>query len=118
MLRLCCLWGNRRGEVHQHRKNAALVCPTIVDCSREKYHNHGCKGGTMVKSYKYIVNKGVMKWEDYGYNSMLNSRIECKTTHSQCKYNPKQVQQKIIGYVNVRKGDEEDLKNAVGLRPV
>merc|ERR1712072_1323563 len=59
-----------------------------------------------------------MKWEDYGYNSLLNSRIECKTTNSQCKYNANQVQQRIIGYVNVRKGDEEDLKNAVGLRPV
>jgi len=100
-------------------KMQKLSAQQVVDCSTNPtFRNHGCKGGTMVKSYKYIIKNGVMKWNDYGYNTVLNSEPECKTTHSQCKYKADQVQQRIIGYVNVRKADEEDLKNAVALRPV
>jgi len=102
----------------QTGKMVKLSAQQIVDCSREEYRNHGCKGGTMVKSYKYITKYGVMKDTDYGYNTVLNSQPSCKTTHSTCKYNAAQVQQRIIGYVNVREGDEMDLKNAVSLRPV
>ena len=36
----------------------------------------------------------------------------------QCKFHKQQVQQRIAGYVNIREGNEEDIKNAVGMRPV
>jgi C1A family cysteine protease len=99
-------------------KMVKLSAQQIVDCSREVYRNHGCKGGTMVKSYKYIIEHGLMKDVDYGYNTILNSQPSCKTTHSTCKYNKSKVQQRIVGYVNVREGDEVDLMNAVAQRPV
>jgi len=97
-----------------------LSAQQIVDCSTPNsgFMNHGCKGGTMVKSYKYIIKNGLMKWEDYGYRTELNSRPECKLMYSRCKYKKDKVAQRIKGYVNIRKGAENDLKNAVGMRPV
>merc|ERR1711881_835203 len=97
-----------------------LSAQQIVDCSTPNsgFMNHGCKGGTMVKSYKYIIKNGLMKWEDYGYRTELSSRPECKLVYSHCKYKKHKVAQRIHGYVNIRKGSEHDLKNAVGMRPV
>lgn len=95
-----------------------LSAQQILDCSREEFRNHGCTGGTMVKSYKYINTYGLMKNSDYGYNSVLNSKPACKTQHGICKYKKDKVVQSILGYVNVREGDEHDLKNAVAQRPV
>jgi len=97
-----------------------LSAQQIVDCSTPNsgFMNHGCKGGTMVKSYKYIIKNGLMKWEDYGYRTSLNSRPECKLVYSRCKYQKSKVHQKILGYVNIQKGNEKDLMNAVGMRPV
>merc|ERR1712072_206062 len=97
-----------------------LSAQQIVDCSTPSsgFMNHGCKGGTMVKSYKYIIKNGLMKWEDYGYRTELNSEPECKLVYSHCKYKKHKVAQRIHGYVNIRKGSEGDLKNAVGMRPV
>jgi len=100
-------------------KMVKLSAQQIVDCTHdEEFRNHGCKGGTMVKSYKYITKYGVMKDSDYGYNTILNSQPSCKTTKSACKYDKAKVQQHIVGYVNIREGDEKDLMNAVGQRPV
>jgi len=101
-------------------KLTKLSAQQIVDCSTPSsgFMNHGCKGGTMVKSYKYIIKNGLMKWEDYGYRTELNSRPECKLVYSHCKYKKHKVAQRIHGYVNIRKGSEGDLKNAVGMRPV
>jgi len=97
-----------------------LSAQQIVDCSTPSsgFMNHGCKGGTMVKSYKYIIKNGLMKWEDYGYRTSLNSRPECKLMYARCKFKKHKVVQTINGYVNIRKGVENDLKNAVGMRPV
>lgn len=97
-----------------------LSAQQIVDCSTPSsgFMNHGCKGGTMVKSYKYIIKNGLMPWTDYGYRTELNSRPECKLMYARCKYNKKKVVQTIDGYVNIRKGSETDLMNAVGMRPV
>jgi len=97
-----------------------LSAQQIVDCSvpSSGFMNHGCKGGTMVKSYKYIIKNGLMPWEDYGYRTSLNSRPECKLMYSRCKFKKHKVVQTIKGYVNIRKGVENDLKNAVGMRPV
>jgi len=97
-----------------------LSAQQIVDCSTPSsgFMNHGCKGGTMVKSYKYIIKNGLMPWTDYGYRTELNSRPECKLMYARCKYKKEKVVQHIDGYVNIRKGDETDLMNAVGNRPV
>jgi len=97
-----------------------LSAQQIVDCSTPSsgFMNHGCKGGTMVKSYKYIIKNGLMPWTDYGYRTELNSRPECKLMYARCKFKKKQVVQTIDGYVNIRKGSEKDLMNAVGMRPV
>ena len=103
----------------QTGKLKKLSAQQIVDCSsNNEFGNHGCKGGTMVKSYKYVHKYGLMKWEDYGYDSVPNSKPECKVTASKCKYDAKKVQQRILGYVNIREGNEKDLENAVGQRPV
>merc|ERR1711998_808857 len=101
-------------------KLTKLSAQQIVDCSTPSsgFMNHGCNGGTMVKSYKYIIKNGLMKWEDYGYRTELNSRPECKLVYSKCKFKKHKVAQKIHGYVNIQKGSEGDLKNAVGMRPV
>jgi len=53
-----------------------------------------------------------------GYRTELNSRPECKLMYSRCKFKKDKVHQTIHGYVNIRKGVEGDLKNAVGMRPV
>ena len=57
----------------------------------------------MVKSYKYIIKNGVMKNEDYGYRTELNSEPRCKLVYSNCKYDPDKVVQRIKGYVNIQK---------------
>merc|ERR1712139_53893 len=97
-----------------------LSAQQIVDCSTpsSSFMNHGCKGGTMVKSYKYIIKNGLMPWTEYGYRTELNSRPECKLMYARCKYKKDKVVQHIDGYVNIRKGSERDLRNAVGMRPV
>jgi C1A family cysteine protease len=97
-----------------------LSAQQIVDCSTPSsgFMNHGCKGGTMVKSYKYIIKNGLMPWTDYGYRTELNSRPECKLMYARCKYKKDKVVQTIDGYVNIRKGSEHDMRNAVGMRPV
>jgi len=97
-----------------------LSAQQIVDCSTPSsgFMNHGCKGGTMVKSYKYIIKNGLMPWTDYGYRTELNSRPECKLMYARCKYKKKKVVQTIDGYVNIRKGSEKDMLNAAGMRPI
>lgn len=106
--------------VIQGKPLVKLSAQQIVDCSTPSsgFMNHGCKGGTMVKSYKYIIKNGLMKWTDYGYRTDLNSRPECKLMYARCKYHKQKVAQHIEGYVNIRKGSEKDLMNAVGMRPV
>merc|ERR1740130_1346125 len=113
--------GAIEGAVWTHKKSLVrLSAQQIVDCSAPSsgFMNHGCKGGTMVKSYKYIVKNGVMKNEDYGYRTELNSQPRCKLVYSHCKYDAERVEQRIKGYVNIQKGSETDLMNAVGMRPV
>merc|ERR1711934_388363 len=97
-----------------------LSAQQIVDCSTPSsgFMNHGCKGGTMVKSYKYIIKNGLMPWTDYGYRTELNSRPECKLMYARCKFKKAKVVQSIDGYVNIRKGSEKDMLNAAGMRPV
>jgi len=97
-----------------------LSAQQIVDCSTPSsgFMNHGCKGGTMVKSYKYIIKNGLMPWTDYGYRTELNSRPECKLMYARCKYKKEKVVQHIDGYVNIRKGSEKDMANAAGMRPI
>jgi len=106
--------------VIQGKPLVKLSAQQVVDCSTPSsgFMNHGCKGGTMVKSYKYIIKNGLMKWTDYGYRTDLNSRPECKLMYARCKYKKEKVVQHISGYVNIRKGSEKDLLNAVGMRPV
>jgi len=94
-----------------------LSAQQIVDCSDE-WSNHRCKGGTMVKSYKYIAKEGLMRDTDYGYNTLLNSSPQCKDSKSQCKYDRSQTQQSVVGYVNIQTGSSEDIMNAVATRPV
>jgi C1A family cysteine protease len=94
-----------------------LSAQQIVDCS-DDWRNHRCKGGTMVKSYKYIAKKGLMRDNDYGYNTLLNSSPQCKHARSRCKYDRSQTQQGVVGYVNIQSGSSQDIMNAVATRPV
>jgi len=94
-----------------------LSAQQIVDCS-DSWSNHRCKGGTMVKSYKYIAKEGLMRDSDYGYNTLLNSSPQCKHSKSRCKYDKSQTAQSVVGYVNIQTGSSRDIMNAVATRPV
>jgi len=86
----------------------------ILSCSAKNFNNHGCHGGTMEKSYKYILhaqdNEGGMTLaSDYGYEGNA----------SPCKRNKfKKVDIKLAGYRKINKGNENDLMDAVAQRPV
>ncbi|VDP77410.1 unnamed protein product [Echinostoma caproni] len=47
----------------------------LVDCSR-KYGNHGCNGGLMTNSYKYLKTAGLESETDYPY---LGNDTRCST---------------------------------------
>ncbi|CAH2085103.1 unnamed protein product [Euphydryas editha] len=93
-------------EGQHFRKTRSLVSlseQNLIDCS-SSYHNSGCKGGAMNYAFNYIRDNGGIDTEDtYPYEAVDNK----------CRYNPKNSGADDVGFMVIRKGDEQALKQAV-----
>ncbi|XP_029348968.1 cathepsin L.1 [Echeneis naucrates] len=93
-------------EGQNFRKTGKLVSLSeqqLVDCSGD-YGNMGCGGGLMDNAFKYIqANGGIDTEESYPYEA----------EDGQCRYNPATIGAQCTGYVDVKSGDEDALKEAV-----
>jgi len=85
----------------------------LLACSRP-FQNHGCRGGTMEKSFHYIMDaqehdRGITLAKDYAYSG----------TEGSCKRDKfKTINIKLAGYRKIKKSNEADLEDAVAERPV
>ncbi|RUS84659.1 hypothetical protein EGW08_007579 [Elysia chlorotica] len=76
----------------------------LVDCSA-KFGNKGCKGGLMDNAFKYIKeNNGLDTEQSYPYTAK---------TGRTCKFNPSAVGATDTGFVDVKRGSEEALQQAL-----
>ncbi|XP_052436734.1 procathepsin L-like isoform X2 [Carassius gibelio] len=86
-------------------KLVSLSEQQLVDCSRA-FGNLGCNGGLMDQTFQYIeVNGGLDTEESYPYEGIDN----------QCRFNPSTVGATCRGYVDVIRGDESALQEAVAI---
>ncbi|XP_077477467.1 cathepsin L.1 [Stigmatopora argus] len=93
-------------EGQTFRKTGKLVSLSeqqLVDCSG-KFGNEGCMGGLMDNAFQYIQKNGGIDTEDsYPYEA----------EDGQCRFNAANIGATCTGYVDVKKGDERGLKEAV-----
>nr|ACO10357.1 Cathepsin L precursor [Caligus rogercresseyi] len=93
-------------EGQTFRKTGKLIPlseQNLVDCSR-KYGNNGCEGGLMDFAFTYIRdNKGIDTEGSYPYEGV----------GGRCHYDPSKKGSSDIGFVDVKKGSEEELLKAV-----
>ncbi|XP_037652059.1 cathepsin L.1 [Sebastes umbrosus] len=93
-------------EGQTFRKTSKLVSLSeqqLVDCSGD-YGNEGCMGGLMDNAFRYIVANGGIDTEDsYPYEA----------EDGKCRYNPDTIGATCTGFVDVKQGDEDALKEAV-----
>jgi len=101
----------------QYEKKTGKTMPELSDqeilsCSRAE-GNHGCVGGNMEKSYRYILGKHprgeLTLAKDYPYQGDEGS---CKADRF------KTVPTHLKGYRKVQRGSEEDLMDALSQHPV
>ena len=91
------------------RKTGKLISLSeqqLVDCDMSDY---GCRGGFPASAFKYIKSVGgIEKEEDYPYvsQSMYEPRRKCE-------FNKEKVVASNTGYVQLPKGDETKLREAV-----
>ena len=88
-------------------KNKQLVSlseQNLVDCST-LYGNHGCEGGLMDNAFRYIkANGGIDTEASYPYQA-----------HNElCRFQAQNVGATDDGYVDIPRGDEEALTQAIG----
>jgi KDEL-tailed cysteine endopeptidase len=75
----------------------------LIDCSK----NTGCSRGIMDEGFKYIMENGICKEEDYKYENKNNKYCKyCKTFT------------KIDSFVNVISNDENELLKAIVIQPL
>jgi cathepsin L len=91
----------------QHRRASgqlvSLSEQNLIDCSRD-YGTRGCKGGWVDSAFEYIKqNKGIDVEFYYRYHA----------TEQRCMYFDLSRGATITGYVDLKKGDENELKIAV-----
>jgi cathepsin L len=81
----------------------------LIDCSSNtKYGNHGCNGGLMTSAMKYIIDNGGVDTEaSYPYTASQGT----------CHYSAANKAATLKSYINVKKGDENDLQAHVNLGP-
>ncbi|XP_047531379.1 cathepsin L-like [Vanessa atalanta] len=90
-----------------HFINTGFLVPlseqNLIDCSAA-YGNNGCKGGFVANSFTYIRdNEGINTEASYPYKAITDS----------CMYDSDYVGAKVVSFVDLPKGDEDTLKNAV-----
>ncbi|XP_023221639.1 cathepsin L-like [Centruroides sculpturatus] len=69
-----------------------------------KWNNEGCEGGLMDNAFEYVkVNKGIDTEDSYPYEAM----------NDKCRFKRSSIGATCTGYVDVKSGDEEALKQAV-----
>ncbi|XP_006813648.1 pro-cathepsin H-like [Saccoglossus kowalevskii] len=75
----------------------------LIDCA-QAFNNHGCNGGLPAQAFEYIhYNDGLMADIDYQY----------KAKDGKCKYDPSKAAAFVSKIVNITKGDEDGILNAV-----
>ncbi|KAG8013306.1 Cathepsin L [Nibea albiflora] len=93
-------------EGQHFKKTGKLVSLSeqqLVDCSGDNY-NKGCNGGLMDRAFRYIqANGGIDTEESYPYEA----------EDGQCRYKPDSVGATCTGYTDVKRFDEDALKEAV-----
>ncbi|KAK5857545.1 hypothetical protein PBY51_010784 [Eleginops maclovinus] len=91
-------------EGQNYRKTGMLVslsAQQLVDCSNS---NYGCKGGWMNNAFWYIsTNGGIESENSYPYEAM----------DGMCRHNPAYSATTCTGFVNLNRGDEAALEEAV-----
>jgi len=84
-------------------KLVSLSEQQLVDCSA-KFHNDGCNGGLMDNAFDYIKSIGGLDTEEeYPYHAK----------QAKCHFNKAHVAATCTGYVDVKSGDEDALRDAV-----
>jgi cathepsin L len=84
-------------------KLVSLSEQQLVDCSG-KFHNQGCNGGLMDNAFEYIKENGGLDTEDaYPYHAH----------QEKCHFNKKTVGATLSGYIDIKSGDEDALKEAL-----
>ncbi|CAH2085098.1 unnamed protein product [Euphydryas editha] len=93
-------------EGQHFRKTQSLVWlseQNLIDCTLS-YNNSGCTRGFMNNAFMYIRENGGIDTETtYPYEAVVNK----------CRYDPNNAATSDVGFVNILKGDEEELKQVV-----
>ncbi|XP_052088277.1 procathepsin L-like [Mytilus californianus] len=93
-------------EGQHFRKTGKLVSlseQNLMDCS-SKYGNEGCNGGFVGASFAYVKeNRGIDTENGYQYQGKVGS----------CRYTQSNIGATITGHTVIKKGDENQLKEAV-----
>lgn len=94
-------------EAHHAIVNSQLISLSeqqLVDCA-QAFNNHGCEGGLPSQAFEYIYyNGGIESEKDYPYTGKDGS----------CHFNKSKVAATVSGVVNISKGAEGDIVDAVG----
>lgn len=82
----------------------SLSAQNVMDCSKS-YGNEGCRGGFIRQAYRYVqYNGGINSEESYPYKGVDGTT---------CNFNKSKIAATVRGYVNLPRGDEATLKEAV-----
>jgi len=92
----------------KHKKLVSLSEQQLIDCS-EEFGNHGCNGGSMVNSYKYLIYCGGIE---------ANSSYPYTGRDGTCQYNRQAVSCNVDGWIDLASGSENDLTNALYVAPL
>ncbi|XP_062279341.1 cathepsin S-like isoform X2 [Scomber scombrus] len=75
----------------------------LVDCSW-KYGNQGCNRGNKYKAFEYVMDEGIESEASYPYEG----------SEGECRHNPMNRAANCSDYILLPRGDEEEMKQAVG----
>nr|ATU82738.1 secreted C13 protease-like protein [Pristhesancus plagipennis] len=96
--------GSLEGQLFiKNKKLVSVSEQQLVDCSGD-YGNEGCNGGLMDSAFEYIkANGGIDTESSYPYEA----------EDDKCRFNKKNVAGTVVGFVDIKSGDEDALKEAV-----
>ncbi|XP_015120688.1 cathepsin L1 [Diachasma alloeum] len=93
-------------EGQHFRRTGTLVSlseQNLVDCANWWYLNFGCKGGEVNHAFRYV--------KKYGLDTEASYPYEAK--NDKCHFRKETIGTTEVSWVNIRRGNEEDLKAAV-----